>query len=691
MTGINGKKAISIALAAIIAASSVSTAIAQEKNGTAFTNGHTLADILGVTKSNTEQSTGLLAGDYTSNSTLQYFSTLINKMSVTSSYRLALEKVYGNALTVENVAASSESIWGSINGDVLANPDAYNVINSGNTTEYINTKSMSDVLSLMKYTTTEAQYNSLANASTPAELFKRYSEISSQNGTGGTYYWTDTTYTGGGHKPAIGDTVLFTITATLGSKSVEGSYTQLTHASIGPKQYQDKSSYTVVPGGSVSFSYIGTVLEVDAGGAHAAMGTVDLSGLGAVGDAYLAAKESGGQLVGAHADANGNMTYDVPAEPPWNITFSTSFSHNTVDIQKIIMDTLRVCRKDGGMLVDSAGNPLTIDLSESDFVARSLEKGYYSNEQEALSSYRMMRAEYVIGYMENILGYPPALSVAFALVMNNENGGTMDPAKIQDNGPGRGLCQWEDRNLLNPNGEYYAQCEDRWNIGVNWCVNNGYDMNTLEGQLQFLNHEMKDQFPNLLEQCMTTYSGDFAGCVDEIVRFYEFPAYPDAEIHEIVTGIDSTNKSYYEVVTDKSLIWVAIHEAYSDVINQATIYNAPIGLDEMPESSLPEESAMTADRHIIASGENMSVIAHSYYSEIDEGGTFSWDKDKKLRVDLAIANINNRYVEEHPDAGYESIDVSGEYPVLYVGATMYIPTIDEIYKELGIITENTKE
>lgn len=477
------------------------------------------------------------------------------------------------------------------------------------------------------------------------------------------YVWDDTSYNHGSTTVAVGDTVLFTITASLGSYEVEGSYTRKIRQTVGEKDYEDKESYTIIGGGSVSYSYIGTVLEVDDSGARAAMGTIDLSGLGAIGDSFRESQESAGQAVSARSDGNGNLIYEVPAEPAWSITVSTVFSHNAVDIQKIVIDAAKIMTDEyGNVIIGPDGKPLTVDVDWDWFKNHAGDYGLSSDEAKNLLNAN--RADFLVQYMTNVLGYPRCFSVAMVSVMNVETGGKLDPEAHQQNGPGTGLCQWTDKDA----GYRVSSDDHRWNDAVAWCnaQNPPLRMDSLEGQLLWMDHELKTSYKYILDQCSTTYLNDFDECINLIIDEYERPS--GNEKQEAKTGTPD-----YDIYSTPKV------ELYKYLVEEYPEYYVQVGADVPSPGNTPTVTPQTdgTGAHKVENQETLQSIIEDVYGF--KNGWFPNDLEGKYRLDIAIMEINNAMGGE-----YDHINKNGYYPTIVPGTTIYIPTEQELYEHFGL-------
>lgn len=608
-----------------------------------FNNDLALQEVLDFATAHSEEICGQNWDAYTGNSTLQYFSEMINLMSDTSVTRMALESVYGDDVPVYSTVAASNSLWGAVNSDATLNANSYSISSNGNSTVYNNVDSVQDTASMLSHIVDPATSAVLDSCTTPGELFDKYIEI----------YNLPVTYYGDGHTISAGDTVLFSITATMGSLSAEPSYHQKTYPARGEKIYEDPSlgtDYSIVAGGSVSFTYVGTVISVDSSGVEACLGSIQLSGIGAVGSS------------GGVADSVGNIVYRKANVPDWNITVSSKFVHNDINIKDTYLKMLKVIIIDGQVLYDDNGEPLTIDCSDEEF-KRACERAgiVFDTQYKPTDAFHLTKANYIINYMHNVLGYPEEFALAMVLVMNHESAGTMDPNKGQDGGgPGKGLCQW---GCGGDGGRY--------DNGFNWCNENGYSMTTIEGQLQWMNFELTSgSYSTVLSTCVN-YGYDWKRCVQEIVANYEIPRVNYAA--QLIAGIDGNGSSFYVNQSDKATLWILLKAEYPEEMG--------------PNNTYIPQTTEIGRTYTISYGQNLSSIAHNMYNGVNQYGFYQGRLEYSYSD--AIRDISNLYALSHPDEGYATIGgktEGGTYDkyLIHVDDKIYLPSEAEIKQYLGI-------
>lgn len=75
-------------------------------------------------------------------------------------------------------------------------------------------------------------------------------------------------------------------------------------------------------------------------------------------------------------------------------------------------------------------------------------------------------------------------AAACGIMANIEYESGFDPTACGDGGASYGLCQW-----------YNGRCEAL----RRFCEENGYDIDSIEGQMEYLRHELKNGYPSVLE------------------------------------------------------------------------------------------------------------------------------------------------------------------------------------------------
>lgn len=141
-----------------------------------------------------------------------------------------------------------------------------------------------------------------------------------------------------------------------------------------------------------------------------------------------------------------------------------------------------------------------------------------------MSSNENCRATY--DYLTNTMGLSHA--AACGILANIQYESSFDPHCLGDNGTSYGICQWH--------AERYTDLR-------NWCGNHGYDYKTLEGQLHYLEHDLKDLHSSIYNHIKSVenspdgaYDAGYHWCV-----YFEIPA--DKYNKAIERGIAAQN--YY--------------------------------------------------------------------------------------------------------------------------------------------------
>lgn len=86
----------------------------------------------------------------------------------------------------------------------------------------------------------------------------------------------------------------------------------------------------------------------------------------------------------------------------------------------------------------------------------------------------------VYEYLKNTMGINTA--AACGVLSNIKSESSFNPNALGDNGTSYGICQWHN---------------SRWTKLQDFCNNNGYNWRTLEGQLHYLEYELKYSYPSV--------------------------------------------------------------------------------------------------------------------------------------------------------------------------------------------------
>lgn len=165
-------------------------------------------------------------------------------------------------------------------------------------------------------------------------------------------------------------------------------------------------------------------------------------------------------------------------------------------------------------------------INDSRFIKLSkVSTGYYSptTEDNILYAYNKMTKEF---------GYTDAAAKALIANMVNEND-TLDPTRTNDSGA-VGLFQW-----LDPTRKNNLQ---------NYCKENGLDPNSTDGQLEFMNYEMQNNYNNmangedygkLYDQLTGEVDRGYTDIAQNITVYYEAPSHDSHENNQI--GLSRAN------------------------------------------------------------------------------------------------------------------------------------------------------
>ncbi len=112
-------------------------------------------------------------------------------------------------------------------------------------------------------------------------------------------------------------------------------------------------------------------------------------------------------------------------------------------------------------------------------------------------------------YMLENMGLNQAACAGLLANIKAESG--FDPNAIGDRGTSYGICQWHNT---------------RWNDLINYCDENGYDWTTLDGQLRFLEYELRNKYKRVWNYIISVDNSD-DGAYDAAYYFcykFEIPA-----------------------------------------------------------------------------------------------------------------------------------------------------------------------
>ena len=130
-----------------------------------------------------------------------------------------------------------------------------------------------------------------------------------------------------------------------------------------------------------------------------------------------------------------------------------------------------------------------------------------SSADRLLARGNLSNEEMIFVFAVKKMGYNEA--AASALVANIKYESGFRPDASGDSGSSYGICQW------------HASRKTRL---ISWCESNGYDFQTLEGQLYFLKYELEKYYPSV-HRYLLSVSNDAQGAYDAAYYFcYNFEA-----------------------------------------------------------------------------------------------------------------------------------------------------------------------
>lgn len=150
-----------------------------------------------------------------------------------------------------------------------------------------------------------------------------------------------------------------------------------------------------------------------------------------------------------------------------------------------------------------------------------------STADKLLASGNLSNEEMIFVFAVKEMGYNPAAACGLLANIKAESG--FRPNASGDSGASYGICQW------------YSARKTRM---MNWCQNNDYDYTTLEGQLYFLQYELKTYYPSV-HKYLKSVSNDAQGAYEAGYYFcYHFEA-PANRASKSATRGNTAKNTYY--------------------------------------------------------------------------------------------------------------------------------------------------
>lgn len=146
----------------------------------------------------------------------------------------------------------------------------------------------------------------------------------------------------------------------------------------------------------------------------------------------------------------------------------------------------------------------------------------------------------IYNYLKDTLKLNTA--AACAVLANIEGESSFEHNKIGDGGTSYGICQWHNES---GNGS------KRWDDLKNYCNKNGYDWKSLEGQLNFLGYELKNDyyFKNNIWNYLQNISNTKQGAYDAAKQFCKIFENPD-NLETVSKNRGNRAKEFYAKYAD---------------------------------------------------------------------------------------------------------------------------------------------
>lgn len=171
-----------------------------------------------------------------------------------------------------------------------------------------------------------------------------------------------------------------------------------------------------------------------------------------------------------------------------------------------------------------------------------------ANPSNIFSKQTDQRILYAYNKMRNDFGYTDEGAKAMLANLLNENS-QMDPT-VTNSAGAFGICQWLTK-------ERKASLE-------NFCRDNGYDVNSMDGQLEFMNYELKNDYNNMAngadygklhDQLTGKVDRDYTNIAQNITIFYEAPSFDSSENNKIgLTRANSENARAASSLVDRNTV-----------------------------------------------------------------------------------------------------------------------------------------
>lgn len=211
-------------------------------------------------------------------------------------------------------------------------------------------------------------------------------------------------------------------------------------------------------------------------------------------------------------------------------------------------------------------------LTPEDFASDVPPEGYGLTETGAfypLAATSYKNEPIIFDYLVNVIGYNEA--VACGILANIWAESRFSEASTGDQGTSHGICQWHKERWYQEGNPYCL---------VNWCRANGYDENSLQGQLAYLKVEINPDnnlyaynsksIWNMLMACPNTAEGAYeAGRI--WCYYYERPSNKDEKSKQRGANARDTYWPVYKP---------AFHHVYPDVNSSHWYYDSVIYMKE---------------------------------------------------------------------------------------------------------------
>ena len=122
-------------------------------------------------------------------------------------------------------------------------------------------------------------------------------------------------------------------------------------------------------------------------------------------------------------------------------------------------------------------------------------------------------------------------AAACGIIANIQVESGFNPHALGDNGTSYGICQWH---------------AGRWDNMKVWCTSNGYDWTTLDGQLHYLEHDLRDLHPSIYS-FISSVEDSSQGAYDAAYHWCVYFEIPTDRYNKAITRGEIAQMYYFSI------------------------------------------------------------------------------------------------------------------------------------------------